>query len=107
MNKKPGGYWKQYQTYLDNNILSGQDQENKNIIYWKNKVFSSIVIYLLPVSILALVPGMIMSFTHEKPLLGIYDLLSFTALLLIAIVPGLSIAAVSYTHLTLPTNREV
>ncbi len=83
--------WGKYINTINTIVLSGIDSADKDIAYWKNKVFTNILIYILPVSILALVPGMVMSFSGGLILLGVYDLLAFTTVLFIALAPGIPI----------------
>jgi PAS domain S-box-containing protein len=89
MRQKMHGLWARYKSDITNSVFTGHEFAPKDIIYWKNKVFCNILVYFLPVSIISLVPGIIMSFKTGIPLLGIYDLLAFGTILFVAFVPGI------------------
>jgi signal transduction histidine kinase len=85
------GFWGSYKRKVEKNILKETEIPIKDLSYWKDKLFTNILIYLLPVSLLALVPGVIMSFVGKIPLLAFFDLITVGFFLVLALFPGLSL----------------
>jgi signal transduction histidine kinase len=74
------------------NTLAHSDADIRGLSYWRNKLFSRILLYSLPVSFIALVPGVIMSIKGGIPLLAVYDILAIVSLAIIALYPRLSLS---------------
>jgi signal transduction histidine kinase len=87
------GVWHSYKKKIERNILKETETPIKDLSYWKDRLFTNILIYLLPVSLLALVPGVIMSFVGKIPLLALFDILTVGFFLALALFPGLSLLA--------------
>ena len=75
---------------VNRNIL-GQHNPLGGLPYWQNRLFASILTYLLPLSLLAIIPGIIMSVIQGVYFLGIYDACVLFFLLFISFTRGLSI----------------
>jgi signal transduction histidine kinase len=90
MKSKPG-WWNKYKTAVTKNC-EDPSGELDGLSYWRNKLFAAIMIYLLPLSFLAVVPGVIMSFAAGIIPLGIADILIVFFIAFIALVPGISVA---------------
>lgn len=59
--------------------------------YWKNRLFAASVIYLIPLSLVAVIPGLYMAYiTDLKPLIAI-DAISIGIILSVAFVPGIKV----------------
>ncbi|MCW3105836.1 MAG: hypothetical protein JWQ09_342, partial [Segetibacter sp.] len=84
--------WKKYKQLVHTNILSGSDHEVMGLSYWRDRLFVKIMIYLFPVSLTALLPGVIMSIIGGVPLLAVIDTLTALIFLIIAVYPGLSLS---------------
>jgi signal transduction histidine kinase len=78
------------QTVLKNCLQ--QANEVNGLSYWQNRLFGFILIYLLPLSLLAIIPGIIMSLKNEIPFLAVYDFIIIFLLAFIAFAKGLSVA---------------
>ena len=83
--------WDRYSKNIFGIVMPHSGHSSRDIEHWKNKVFSNILIYILPLSILALVPGMITAFKENMGLLAIYDVVAFGLILFISLTPGLQI----------------
>lgn len=83
--------WIAFKQFVESNVLSQSDHPIKGLSFWRDKLFSNILSYLLPVSLLALIPGVIMSIKDGVPLLAIYDTLAVICFLFIACYPNLSL----------------
>lgn len=68
--------------------MADVDQLN-DLTYWRNDLFARILIYLLPLCLIALIPGLYWSFVTHLYLLILVDILVVSAFLIIAFVPGI------------------
>lgn len=75
--------WISYTNYVRTVILPNNNQSQNDIAYWQNEIFFNSLTILLPISIIALVPGVFISFTSGIALLGSVDLMAFGLLALI------------------------
>jgi signal transduction histidine kinase len=75
--------WNWYRNYVRKIVLPYNGPDVNDIEYWRNEIFLAIVSFLAPVSIIALVPSVIMSFLNNIPVLGVADLVSFGLVILI------------------------
>ena len=76
-------WWDTYQTFVHDNILPSSEIRPKDVSYWRNEIFVNILIYLTPLSILALIPSVYMSFEKGVPIVAAVDLFAFVLVLLI------------------------
>lgn len=83
-------YWNIYRAAIRRNCLGNYTQQD-GLLYWQNRLFATIITYWIPVSFLALVPGVIMSFVGGIPSLGIIDILAASAIIFISFSNSLSI----------------
>jgi signal transduction histidine kinase len=84
--------WERFKQFTESNIMENSDHGIMGLSYWRNKLFTNIIVYLLPVSLVALVPGVIMSIKGGIPLLAVYDTLAAFAFAFIAFKRGLSLS---------------
>jgi signal transduction histidine kinase len=85
-------WWEAYKHLVERNTLGSSTHEFKGLSFWRDQLFTNIILYLLPVSFLALVPGIIMSFVGRIPLLALYDTLVVGCFAAIALYPALTIS---------------
>jgi signal transduction histidine kinase len=83
--------WTKFKHIVENNILAQSDHEMLGLAYWRDRLFTNIIVYLLPISMIALVPGVIMSFVGGIPLLALYDTLAALSFAIIAFNRKLSL----------------
>ena len=84
-------FWFAYKNYVRNVILPVKADNILDIAYWRNRTFCSILTYLAPFSIIALIPGIYMSFATNIPVIGFADIFSFLGILTILLHRGLTI----------------
>jgi signal transduction histidine kinase len=83
--------WAEYNRRIEENILTDTHYELKGLAYWRDRLFTRIVVFLLPVSLIAVAPGVIMSFVGGIPLLALFDLLTVAFFSVIAFAPGINL----------------
>jgi signal transduction histidine kinase len=84
--------WNRYKQSVNNNCLGPVSDEFSGLPYWRNKLFTTIILYLFPLSFFAAIPGIFMSIISGLPLLAIIDLLAVICLAVIAFVKSFSIS---------------
>lgn len=84
-------WWTKFNQLVESNTLANTAHEIRGLSYWRDKLFTNIIVYLLPVSLIALVPGVIMSIKDGIPLLAVYDTLVVVFLGIIAFNRRLSL----------------
>lgn len=85
-----GILWESYKSIIYANCTVS-DVERNSVVYWKNQLFASSVIYLIPLSLVALVPGVYMA--SKQGLIGMLaaDFIAVCTVLGVAFLPGLSV----------------
>lgn len=69
--------WKSYKNYVSNIVQPEKTQGYKDLSYWRDEVFINTLTYFVPISIIALIPGVYMSFAYGFPIIGFADLFAF------------------------------
>jgi PAS domain S-box-containing protein len=84
-----------WQVYKDTIIknCSGDAAQLHGLAYWSNKLFATMMIYLFPLFLFALVPGVYMSIISNLYALACFDVFIFMGITTSALLPGLSIKA--------------
>lgn len=82
--------WQNYKAIVTRNCM-GNAEPIHGLPYWSNKLFASIMIYLFPFFIIALIPGEYMSIVSRLYPLAIFDLFIVIAITATALLPGISI----------------
>jgi PAS domain S-box-containing protein len=65
--------WRRYRDTINKNCLV-VDTSLDGLAYWRNQLFCNIMLYFAPLSVFSVVPGIIMSFKKDIPVLGFVDL---------------------------------
>jgi len=84
--------WNRYKTTVRRNCM-GADPGVKNLSYWRDVLFTATVTYLIPLSMIALMPGVYMTYSTGLTGLLIIDAVVVPLALSIAFVPGMSVFA--------------
>ncbi|GEL12191.1 hypothetical protein SAMN05192550_3053 [Flavobacterium glycines] len=82
--------WNKYTSRIRQNILVSSE-ENKDLKYWRDDMFSNTIIYIIPLSIIALIPSLFWAFESKLPIMIWIDLLSVIAALFIGLKKGIKI----------------
>lgn len=75
--------WRRYKQTVQKNCTDPELDETQ-IAYWRNDLFAATVIYLIPLSVIAIIPGVYMSITTHLPILLAADFLVVTTFVVIA-----------------------
>lgn len=84
-------WWATYQTFVHGIILTSPQEGPKDVSFWRNEIFVHILIYLTPLSILALIPSVYMSFVKGVPIVAAVDLFAFFMILIIISIRAISL----------------
>ncbi|CAN5320250.1 hypothetical protein BH09BAC1_BH09BAC1_06250 [soil metagenome] len=83
-------FWKRYKNSIFTNCSSSVAQLN-GLPYWQNKLFATILIYLLPLSLLVAIPSIVLSIASGIPVLAVVDVIAVALILVAAFAPSMSI----------------
>lgn len=78
-----------YQAYVFRTIGHGPAAE-PDLDHWRDRVFGTVLTYGLPLSLVAIIPGIFAAWMDGLGLLIVYDVIVLVLLTLIALVPGIS-----------------
>ncbi len=82
--------WNTYKETIKRNCLGSYIQKD-GLLYWQDRLFTIILTYWIPISFLALVPGVIMSIIGGIPTLAVVDILAVSIVILISFSKRLNI----------------
>ena len=83
--------WTKYKTIIRRNCTFA-GVTDRQVIYWRNDLFATLIIYLLPLSVIALVPSLWWIVKTKQYVIGVVDIITIGCMLLIGFVPGLQIS---------------
>ena len=82
--------WNTYTSTVKNNVLHAS-QEYKDLKYWRDDMFSNTIIYVIPLSVIALIPSLIWAFEEKLYPMVVVDILSVGMALFTGIKKGIKI----------------
>lgn len=82
--------WNWYKQKVYDKCTGRSDADN-TLEYWRNQLFAETVLYLIPLSIIVLIPGIYMAFVEQLVYLIVADVIAVASLLIIAFAPGISV----------------
>ncbi|SEN78668.1 PAS domain S-box-containing protein [Mucilaginibacter gossypiicola] len=82
--------WQAYKTTIIKNC-SGTSAQLHGLPYWSNRLFATMMLYLFPLFLFALVPGVYMSIVSNLYQLAFFDIFIVISIAASALLPGLSI----------------
>lgn len=80
-----------YECLVKNRLNPHSTKTVNNLTYWQDQLFINFLMYCLPVSLLAVIPGVYMSFKDGYPIIAIVDILSFTLLFCVTVSNSISL----------------
>lgn len=84
--------WERYKTHITRNLIPREIPQN-DLSYWRNKLFTVTVIYLVPFSLIAILPGIYYTFITHQYIIFYADLFTLAGVFFIAWAPDVSIQA--------------
>lgn len=84
------GVWLTYTNAVKHNCTNENDTP-QNLMYWRNNLFASSLIYLLPLCFIALLPSLYWIYKTRLLSVAVVDLLAVAGIIFIAFVPHLKI----------------
>lgn len=82
-------FWNQYTKLVKRNFDINHTGVS-DIGYWRNLLFANAIIYLIPLSMIALIPALVFSWLNNLMIIVVVDLVSLILILLIGFSPNLS-----------------
>jgi signal transduction histidine kinase len=82
--------WNSYAKYVRKKVLPNNIDDSKDIAYWRNEIFLKILTFLAPLSIIAMIPSVYMSFRNGIPVVAFTDLVSFGLVIMVMVYPRMA-----------------
>lgn len=82
--------WNQYTAIVRQNIVVSA-QENKDLKYWRDDMFANTMIYIIPLSIIALIPSLIWAFESKNYTMFFIDIISVIIAIITAVKRNIKI----------------
>lgn len=82
--------WERYKTHITQNLIPTETPQD-DLSYWRNKLFTVTVIYLVPFSLIAILPGIYYTFITHQYIIFYADLFTLAGVFFIAWAPKVSI----------------
>ncbi len=73
--------WNSYKSYVRKIVLPHEDGLVKDVGYWRNELFVSILTIIAPVSLVALIPSLYISLLNDLRLVVVADILAFSVII--------------------------
>ncbi len=84
--------WGKYKNRVMNNCTQPAESIN-SLGYWRDYMFANTIIYMLPLSLIALIPGILVSLQEGLISIALFDIGAVISLPMIALAPGISVTA--------------
>lgn len=82
--------WNKYTLTVRQNILISS-AENKDLKYWRDDMFANTIIYIIPLSAIALIPSLIWAFESKYYIMFFIDLLSVSLAIFVGVKKEINI----------------
>jgi len=80
-----------YESLIRANIAASSQNDDRNLRYWQEQLFCNFLIYCLPISLIALLPGVFMALKDGFPLIAAVDLVSFGLIVVVTFAPRIKL----------------
>lgn len=80
-----------YRDFFESRLMKDDSEYSNGVSYWRDKLFSFLIMIILPVSVIAYVPSIYMAFVLDYLTMGIIDTIAFLFLFVIVFYKKLSI----------------
>jgi PAS domain S-box-containing protein len=84
-------FWHRYRFFVERATRRGKTVGGQNVNYWRDKLFTNFITWLIPVCIIALVPGVFMGFKEGYPFIAEFDLFSAGAIVFVTLNSKISL----------------
>ncbi|PKB18437.1 hypothetical protein [Flavobacterium sp. 5] len=82
--------WEKYTSGIKNTIFNSLNQ-NKDLKYWRDDMFSNIIIFIIPLSLIALIPSIIWAVDSGHYLMTFIDILCVLIIIMVGFKKGIKI----------------
>lgn len=87
---KNSNIWDTYREAINRNCTD-EFVAKTSLSYWQNRLFAASIFYLIPLSVIAILPGVYMAYISDLHLVIAVDFLSIVTVLAVAFLPGMSV----------------
>lgn len=82
-----------YKSVIINNCAYASNRNVQDLHYWQDELFCKFLVYCLPVSLIALLPGVFMALKDGLPIIAVVDLVSFGIIAVVTFAPNIKLLA--------------
>ncbi|MBA9078797.1 MULTISPECIES: sensor histidine kinase [Rufibacter] len=75
--------WQRYRNYVMGNTIGPIEPNLKDLSFWRDYLFANVLLYSIPVSLVALVPCLVAAYINGQDVLACIELFAFCTMLLI------------------------
>jgi PAS domain S-box-containing protein len=68
--------WNYYKDYIQSITKNSCSSSKSGIIYWRDNVFANLILYIIPISLIALIPDVYVAFKSGQPFLAAFNFLT-------------------------------
>lgn len=82
--------WQRYKSVIITNCTN-EFVADTSLAYWQNRLFAASVIYIIPLSLVAIIPGIYVAYITDLKWLIASDIIAMLTILAVAFFPGFSV----------------
>lgn len=83
-------YWNTYKSFIYQNCTDSE-VERTSVQFWKNQLFAASAVYLIPLSLVALIPSVYLSLKNDVMGILVADFIAIGTIMGVAFIPGISV----------------
>jgi PAS domain S-box-containing protein len=84
--------WYDYKLFVKKAMIGHAPVEIKGIVYWQEKLFTNTIAYSLPLSLIAIIPSVFITYAQGSILVPVIDIVALVSILLVTLNPRISIS---------------
>lgn len=86
------GILQHYSVYIKLRLNADTESNSQDLHYWQNQLFYNFLVYCLPVSLIALLPGVFVAMRDGYPVIAIVDISCFLLIAVVTLSPKILVA---------------
>src|ERR1700744_4641907 len=79
-----------YEEFIRANLPAEAENSDRDLRYWQDRLFLTFLVYCLPVSLIALLPGVLMALKEGFLVIAAVDLVSFGLIMIVTFAPRIN-----------------
>lgn len=84
--------WQKYKRFVESNLSGNLTTAVRGVAYWRDQLFITIVVYILPVSMIAYLPAMFICYRYDELYIAVYDTIAVALVLVLTLHRRMALA---------------